>query len=427
MNYSKLYLYLTAILIATGAYSQTINSPYSSNGIGELAFQGLPQNYSMGEVGIATASSWHINLLNPALLTYNTFSSFQVGLEADVRKSRTETQASQQSGLSLRYLAMSMPFVSKSRWVSSFALLPLSSVNYHTSASKILPGDLDSKSEYYGDGGLTQVIWANGFRITPSLNIGFKAAYVFGSITNRAVESLIIDSISGSNNYADNFVNEYKSATAYSDYQISFGAAYRFKISDEKSLQLGMVSDLSQNISGSRTTSFQTKSLSGSEVGGLQIIKENQKVLVQLPLSYGVGISFDRWAHYKFGLDVKRQNWGSSKTLEPNESYRNTNSISIGGEWIPNYQSIKSYMARATYRVGFSYKELPYLINATKIDDFGINFGTSLPMTGASNLELAFKVGVRGTTKNNLIRENYFQFVLGATINDRWFIKRRYD
>jgi hypothetical protein len=42
-------------------------------------------------------------------------------------------------------------------------------------------------------------------------------------------------------------------------------------------------------------------------------------------------------------------------------------------------------------------------------------------------MDIGFKYGVRGTLDNELIRENYFQIVLGATINDRWFIKRRYD
>ncbi len=154
---------------------------------------------------------------------------------------------------------------------------------------------------------------------------------------------------------------------------------------------------------------------------------KKEEVTVGLPLTYGAGVSFEKWAHYKIGLDVRRQNWGSSPELETDETYKNSTAIALGGEWIPNYQSLTNYFSRATYRLGFSYKELPYLVNATKINDFGINFGTSLPMTGASSLEMAFKVGVRGTTKNNLIRENYFQFVLGATINDRWFIKRRYD
>jgi hypothetical protein len=66
-------------------------------------------------------------------------------------------------------------------------------------------------------------------------------------------------------------------------------------------------------------------------------------------------------------------------------------------------------------------------VNDTEINDFGINFGASFPTGGYSSMDASFKIGSRGTTDNNLIRENYMQFVIGATINDRWFIKRRYD
>jgi len=40
---------------------------------------------------------------------------------------------------------------------------------------------------------------------------------------------------------------------------------------------------------------------------------------------------------------------------------------------------------------------------------------------------MAFKIGQLGETNNGLIKETYFKVVLGATINDRWFIKRKYD
>ena len=426
MNYSKLYLFALAIVFGASAFSQSINSPYSGNGIGEIAFQGLPQNYGMGEVGIAMASPWYVNLLNPALLTSNTLSSFQVGLEGEVRRFRTERESNSQSGLSLRSLALSMPIISKGRWVTAFALMPLSTVNYNTTTYTELEGPLNSKTDFSGSGGLSQFIWANGFHLGKSLNVGFKASYVFGSITHIGEESLVIDSLKGGNDVADNFIIAHDQTTSYSDFRLSFGASYKIKISDDKSVQLGAISEISQDLNGNTETSFQRKGLSGSVASPKQVLSESA-TSVQLPLTYGVGVSYQKWAHYKVGLDVKRQNWGNSTELESDEQYKNATAISLGGEWVPNYQSLNNYFSRATYRIGFSYKELPYLVNKTDINDFGINFGTSLPMTGASSLDLAFKIGVRGTTQNNLIRENYFQFVLGATINDRWFIKRRYD
>ena len=202
-----------------------------------------------------------MNLLNPALLTSNTLSSFQVGIEGEVRRFRTVDQSNSQAGVNLRYLAMSMPIVSKGRWVTSFALLPLSTVNYHTTAYSELDGPLDSRTDFYGDGGLSQFVWGNGFRIGKSLNVGFKASYVFGSVTSIGEERLVLDSL---NDSADNFIIAHTQATAYSDFRFAFGASYRVTLSEGKSLNFGAISEISQKISGMTETSFQRKRLTVS-------------------------------------------------------------------------------------------------------------------------------------------------------------------
>jgi hypothetical protein len=101
--------------------------------------------------------------------------------------------------------------------------------------------------------------------------------------------------------------------------------------------------------------------------------------------------------------------------------------MAIGSSFTPDYKSVQSYLKRLIYRVGFSYQELPYVINGTQINDFGINFGASFPTSGSSSIDTSFKFGQRGVSENNLVRESYFQFVIGITFNDRWFVKRRFD
>jgi len=72
--------------------------------------------------------------------------------------------------------------------------------------------------------------------------------------------------------------------------------------------------------------------------------------------------------------------------------------------------------------------QTPYYINQTTINDFGISFGTSLPVNQLSLLNLGFKVGSRGTLDKGLIRENYVNFTLGLSLNDNsWFYKRVFE
>ena len=78
--------------------------------------------------------------------------------------------------------------------------------------------------------------------------------------------------------------------------------------------------------------------------------------------------------------------------------------------------------------LGFNYQKTPYLVNQQEIDDFGINFGVTFPLRNISRLSLAFKVGERGTTDNDLIQERYYRAYLGITVNDnKWFIRRKFD
>ena len=89
---------------------------------------------------------------------------------------------------------------------------------------------------------------------------------------------------------------------------------------------------------------------------------------------------------------------------------------------------VRSYLKRITFRAGVSFEEKPYVLQDTQINEFGINFGWSLPVSRFSNLDFGLMVGNRGTTNNNLVREDFFKVYFGATFNDnRWFIRPKFN
>jgi len=125
---------------------------------------------------------------------------------------------------------------------------------------------------------------------------------------------------------------------------------------------------------------------------------------------------------------VKWQEWSSYTYLGKSDSLKNSLSLSAGGQFRPATNDISSYWKRITYRAGARFNQSYLYLNNTRINEFGISFGFGLPMKKTrSTLNIAFEAGARGTTQNNLIRENYFRFSLGASIFDRWFLKRKYD
>ena len=98
-----------------------------------------------------------------------------------------------------------------------------------------------------------------------------------------------------------------------------------------------------------------------------------------------------------------------------------------------------NYLQRVKYSFGVFKKQSFIFLNQKQIESYGINIGLGLPMvkrikryakedlTIISRLHFSFSYNERGTTENNLIRENFFQFGLGANLGDKWFIKRKYQ
>ena len=67
-------------------------------------------------------------------------------------------------------------------------------------------------------------------------------------------------------------------------------------------------------------------------------------------------------------------------------------------------------------------------LRGKNIDEFGISLGVGLPLPRTrSTINLAAEFGTRGTTSNNLIKDNYVKFTLGLSIFERGFIIRKYD
>ncbi|MFT6881301.1 MAG: hypothetical protein ACJAVY_000084 [Marinoscillum sp.] len=418
MRFYKLLVLIVVFLYTSASYGQFIKSPYSNNGLGETLFQGLPNNFAMGEVGIGTPNPWHINLQNPSQLTYNKFSSFQAGISGDFRNYESATVKTKDNAASLRFLAMSFPVVAN-RWTTSFALLPLTSVSYNTYSQDSIDTGVLGVTQFQGDGGISQLVWSNGIRVYKTLAVGFKASYMFGHILRDARVQLLGE------DFGSNYVISYKKETSYKDINFEASVSYRWILKETRFLNFGAVYELSNSLSGTENSYYERLRLTGTPLQS-QTISENVKSDFTLPQSIGIGVSYEMLGKFTVGADVKTQSWKSSN--EGSEiSLRNTTNFGIGASFIPDFQSISNYLKRATYKVGISRKESPYLLEDTPINDFGINFGASFPVSGYSSMDLAFKFGQRGTTDKGLIKEEYFQVVIGATINDRWFIKRRYD
>jgi hypothetical protein len=130
------------------------------------------------------------------------------------------------------------------------------------------------------------------------------------------------------------------------------------------------------------------------------------------------------------GKIAYQKTYGQENTYNKasNVGYGRFGSVSLGGYYIPNYNSFSSYAKRIVYRGGLKYEKTGLMINSESINDMGLTLGVGLPISGSfSNVNLGFELGKKGTTNANLVQENYANFSVSFSLNDKWFVKRKFD
>ena len=171
------------------------------------------------------------------------------------------------------------------------------------------------------------------------------------------------------------------------------------------------------------------------QVGSLVVVEErkydNGESKLKLParVAFGAGIGEPR--KWQAGAEVTYQaskDQSNRFDVSSNVGFENAIKYSIGGYYIPNYNSFSSYLSRVVYRAGARYENTGLVISSQSIYDAAGTFGLGFPITGTfSNINFGFEYGKRGTKAYGLVEENYFNVSVGLSFNDRWFVKRRYD
>jgi hypothetical protein len=409
--------------ISLASFSQIqIVSPYSRFGIGDLSDNNNAWNMSMGQLGIGLRSSHHVNYVNPA--SYSAFDSlsfvFEGGLSGEFISLKSDYQSVNRNYASLGYLVFGMP-VNK-WWKTSLGLLPFSDVGYTVANYEEYPNSGTVIRLYSGSGGISRLFWGNSVTFLKDFSIGANISYLFGSM-NREAMVLFPDSI-----YAMNFKEVYH--VTMNDLHFNFGAQYRAKFKNDLSLTVGAVFSPTLSMASKTDIFAGTFLLNSSGVESPRdtlVMTEGYKGRIVIPMMIGGGFSFAKNEKWVVGVDYKWQNWEKFKAYDLSDSLVNSWQINFGGEITPKYDNYNNYLARVQYRLGFTYGKTYLHLRNQDLNEYAITFGLGLPLRGMKTmLNLGAQYGVRGTTAEKLIRESYFKLVVGFSIYERWFVKRKY-
>ncbi|MFZ0490651.1 MAG: hypothetical protein WBV11_15830 [Salegentibacter sp.] len=411
----KRFIVIVAVFSAVMANAQeNVSSPYSYFGIGLTNFKGTVENRSMGGLNIFS-DSIHVNLQNPAGYGRLKLTNYAVGGSYENTKMKTTDKQDRAKNTSLDYLAIGVP-VGKIGF--GLGVMPFTSVGY-----RVLDIQDEVASQLNGRGGMNKVFLSAGYEISKSFSFGVDVDYNFGNFQNiRKVARAGIDL--GTKDIA---------RTDIQGFNFNFGLDYQAMISDR--LQLHASATYAPEATLTSENYREVGTLAFLQSGEVVIEKEELNVPdsdFTLPSKYsfgaGIGMPHSWFVGAQYTNLASSSFTGSFNTSNENVRYQDAVHYNVGGYFIPQYNSITSYFSRVVYRGGFRYEETGLNINNQSIDEFGISFGLGLPVGPTfSNVNLGIEYGQRGTTDSNLIQENFFKVSVGLSLNDKWFVRRKFN
>lgn len=199
---------------------------------------------------------------------------------------------------------------------------------------------------------------------------------------------------------------------------------------------IGAVFSLPTDINVSYSLLAQTYKQSGTLEQFRDTIINNDGIpaRVTLPAMGGLGIALKKDYKWMFQADYMLQMWSTASILGQDAGLTNAQRITAGFQYQPRLIGRGNYLGVTQYRLGVRYYQTALQLRNTQLTEMAVNFSMSLPAPYHSRLgepigraNLSFEYGIRGTTSNSLVREDFMRITVGFTINDRWFQHYKYD
>ena len=408
------------------------NSPYAAFGIGDVKYNTALETSSMG--GISTAYVWdfnnRFNFSNPAANTNMELANITVEgtNENNLYKSDYDGYDKAKHSTYLSNISIAFPLSKKVKFGLGYQ--PYSSKSYSVLTKEEISENLTQANLHSGKGTLSTVQGALSYQITPNFGLGLRTNFYFGKITDT-------EEVTFSN---AELINGFENTNKVKVFNFTLGSIYQKKFDDDHKLSLGATYTLGNT--GSMSTHYKNSTYyylntdtKAQETVIEQKFEKNENLI---PEAFSVGAGYGLNTKWFVGSQL---DYTKSRTIQFQGQplkYDNSYRISAGGWVLPNANNFRNYFSRITYRFGAYYEKggLYALANnatsGSNINQFAITGGVNLPYEKSnssrmSSLDLGFEIGQRGTVKNNLISQTFFNFKVAVNFADLWFKKRLYD
>jgi hypothetical protein len=412
-------------IISARMMAQNNNSPYSQLGIGDLEDGYYNRTSGMANTGIAYRSNRFLINNNPASFSGLTdqYFTMEVGLRGQyISYAGTQVNVASTESADITFRKLVLGIKLSKHWGSSIGLLPFSTQNYEFAVPYNLVGStVQIASHFYqGHGSVNRAYFANSYEFFHHLSIGVDASYIFGQLNqNDIIQSTANGAtlVSTTNNI--NLQNAY----------ITYGMQLYGKVGKNWQYSIGGTYAMRADL-----LAASTKLVLGADSSTLQNI-QNDEGYMSLPNAYGVGIALTDKQKYTFLADYRYQDWNGvnakNASTYPGQGYNITSAErgSVGFE-MSKKKAFYNTRVELSYLQAGAYYENSYLqINGKQIIDKGVTFGFGVnSLRSPLAYSVTFQYGIKGTTENNLIRENYANIIVNINFGTIWYTKgKKFD
>ena len=302
----------------------------------------------------------------------------------------------------------------------SFGIAPYSSVGYKI--QNVITGDNARVSRYSGLGGVNKTFVGLGFYVAKNFSIGADIQYNFGKIQTTSIT------------YLDGIQNGSREVNYSNVSGVTFNTGFSYHTKIAKKMYFFTSAtyspETSLKLSNSRVIDVVQLQADGSfaTVGDPYTADVVNSTII-IPEKVAVSAGFGLPKKWGLASEITFQN-SSNVTNRFNDidnvTYEDARRFTIGGFYIPKYNSFTNYWDKVTYRAGIRHENTGLVINNQSITDTSLTFGLGLPLGGTfSNVNIGFEAGKKGKTSYGLVQENYGSISIGLVFNDAWFKKRK--
>lgn len=275
-------------------------------------------------------------------------------------------------------------------------------------------------SQSKGDGGINMLELGAGWKINSKISVGYAASLVFASIDNEfnvVFQDLDFQPV--------NFTRRTSGAGFGNRIGLYLNLPEMFN--SEDALSFGTVVTFPVSLSAEREERSD-KIIGNNDIE--TIVTEDGANLgdgdIDMPLKIHTGFTY-RFDNVKsISAETQYEQWSDFSSEFDNSSDLLTDrfKVGVGFRYDPYVLDSDKFLSQFKYKVGASYDSGHIKINGENIETvmFSLGFGFFSPQRNSnSSVDLSFEYGIRGTTKQNLVKENIWGVSLSLNLAEIFF------